>query len=1222
MKHIVRILVVLFLVLGEGRAQTPSAVRFVRNQGQWDADVRYRADIPGGYLLLKEKSLMYVFQEENPLRSIHTTGERLSNVRTSSLVNGHAVEVLFEGASSAIKMKEDHSNAAKFNYFLGNDPSKWAQNVPSFGEIVYEDVYPGIDFKMYAFRQTLKYEFLVDPQADASKIKLRYEGSKSLKLEDNQLAIETSINTFRELKPYTYQEINNRTREVVAHYQLDGNQLSFNFPKGYDRSQGLTIDPELVFSTFSGSFANNFGHAATYDEQGNLYSIGTLHSTGAFPATAGAFQRQATLSVDMGLLKFSPDGTRLLYGTYIGGSDTDVPHSMIVNNKGELVVFGTTSSQNFPLSAGAYQTRFGGGTPVEPVGGFQYTNGSDIFVLKLSADGSTLAASTLVGGNGNDGICRTFDFNLINYSDEFRGEVVVDEKDNVYVATSTNSTNFPTANPTTAQYGGGRQDAVVFKLSSDLRTMIMSTYLGGTAADGAYGVKWAPSGALYVAGLTRSSNLPAKTTAFKSTKSGEEDGFVAKFVNDKLDQLTYLGTDSSDVAYLLDVDAEENVHVFGLTRGRYPTTAGVYSNTNAGQFIHALDKTLSRTLFSTTIGSSRARPDIAPTAFLVNECGNIYLSGWGGIVNSRNGYNPTSSTIGLPTTPDAYRQTTTGSNFYIAILEKGAKSLLYGTFIGSTVSSSDGDHVDGGTSRFAKNGVIYQATCVCRQANFPSTPNVWAVNRNSADCNNAAFKFDIDRLKADFDVYQGSAKNVLSGCVPMTLEFLNTSEGGKTYTWSVQGNNISLDPLKATYTFNQPGEYRVTLRASNPLVCRGQDVVTKIIKVGVSKAAASGDTTVCSNVGVPLKATGGLKYSWTPAAGLSNPNIANPIAKVNATTNFICTITDSACVVTRTVTVKINNDKPDFAAFKDTTICVGQSAVLSAQGNATRYRWTPSLTLSDSVGTRVMAKPLVTTVYTVTGQYADGCLPQKNITVRIDNNKPDFRVTPDTTVCAGQTAMLLAQGAGTIRWKASPTLSDTTVKNPIASPLQTTTYTVTAVYLDGCKPSKTVTVNVESGPQNTSFEVVPTYACGKSTMVQYVNKTTGASRYEWDFGNGVKSGVAAPAALDYTQNGMYQVTLKAYSPRGCASTVTQSVSVLNLDKIPNVITPNGDGKNDTFVVGAPNTRIEIFNRWGKRVFASDNYADDWGKGVLNGTYYYQLTLPGNSICKGWIQVIE
>jgi gliding motility-associated-like protein len=1221
MKYFLRVSFLWMFIAHGMVAQNPAAVRFVRNQGQWDAAVRYRADIPGGYLLLKEKSLMYVFYEADALRSNHAATGRTAAARANTQLNGHAVEVAFEGANTAIQVKEEHPTDVKFNYFIGNDSRQWAANVPSFGEIIYRDVYPGIDFKMYAFRETLKYEFLVAPNADASKIKLHYTGSKELKLTDNQLSVQTSVNSFRELKPYTYQEINQRTREVATQYHLEGEHLSFDFPKGYDRTQPLTIDPELVFSTFSGSFANNFGHAATYDEQGNLYSIGTLHSLGAFPTTAGAFQRQSGGNVDIGLLKFSPDGTKLLYGTYIGGGDVDVPHSMIVNSKDELVIFGTTSSLNFPVTTGAYQTRFGGGTPVEPIGGFQYFSGSDIFVMKLNSSGSALMGSTYVGGNGNDGICRTFDFNFINYGDEFRGEVVVDDKDNMYVATSTTSTNFPLVNPISTQYGG-RQDAVVFKLSADFKTMLSSTYLGGTAPDAAYGLKWAPSGALYVTGLTRSSNLPAKTGAFKSVSAGGEDGFLAKFTNDKLEQLTYLGTDSSDVAYLVDVDQEENVHVFGLTRGRYPTTTGVYSNANAGQFIHALDKTLSRTVFSTTFGSSRARPDLTPAAFLVNDCGNIYLSGWGGVVNTRNGYNPTSSTLGLPTTADAFRQTTTGSNFYIAILEKGAKSLLYGTFIGSTVSSTDGDHVDGGTSRFSKNGVIYQATCVCRQANFPSTPNVWSVNRNNQDCNNAAFKFDIDRLKADFDPYEGSKKGVTSGCAPLTLDFLNTSEGGKTYTWDVQGNNISRDPLKATYTFTQPGEYRVTLKAFNPLVCKGQDVVTKIIKVGVSKAKASGDTTVCSNVGVPLRAEGGLKYSWTPTAGLSNPNIANPIAKVNATTNFICTITDSACTVTRSVAVKINNDKPDFNALKDTTICSGQSAILSAQGSATRFRWTPSLSLSDSVGTRVVAKPLLTTTYTVTGVYADGCLPQKNITVRIDNNKPDFRISPDTTVCVGQSVQLLAQGAGIIRWSAAATLSDTTIRNPIARPSQTTTYAATATYPDGCKPRKTVTVTVERGPQSVAFEVVPSYACGKPTTVQYVNKTSGASRYEWDLGNGVKSATPTPVALDYAQNGTYQVTLKAYSPRGCESSVTQSVAVLNLDKIPNVITPNGDGKNDTFVIGIPNAQVEIYNRWGKRVFISENYADDWGKGILNGTYFYQLILPGSAQCKGWVQVIE
>jgi hypothetical protein len=108
---------------------------------------------------------------------------------------------------------------------------------------------------------------------------------------------------------------------------------------------------------------------------------------------------------------------------------------------------------------------------------------------------------------------------LINYGDEFRGEVVVDDKDNIYVASSTTSTNFPLVNPISTQYGG-RQDAVLFKLSSDLKTLMASTYLGGTAPDAAYGLKWAHSGSLYVTGVTRSANLPAKTGAFKNVISG------------------------------------------------------------------------------------------------------------------------------------------------------------------------------------------------------------------------------------------------------------------------------------------------------------------------------------------------------------------------------------------------------------------------------------------------------------------------------------------------------------------------------------------------------------------------------------------------------------------------------------------------------------------------------------------------------------------------------
>ncbi|MFN4146797.1 MAG: gliding motility-associated C-terminal domain-containing protein [Runella sp.] len=1203
-------------------AQEPQGVRFVRNQGQWSADVRYRAEIPNGYLLLKEKSLMYVFFEENARKSLHATGQK--SLPTDEYIKGHAVEVQFENLpDTKATVEENHQNATLYNYFIGNDPRHWAAQVPSFGEIIYHDLYPGIDFKMYAFRHTLKYEFIAKPGADVKRIKMKYAGAKELKIADNQLVIETTVNSFRELKPYTYQEIGQRTREVPNFYKLEGETVTFDLPKGYDPKYPLVIDPELVFSTFSGSFADNFGHSATYDDDGNLYSAGTTHSTGAFPTTVGAFQRQAGSVLDIALLKFSPDGTRLLYGTYLGGNATEVPHSMIVNRKGELVMYGTTSSPNFPITAGAYQTRFAGGNPVTPISGFEFINGSDMFLVKISANGNALLASTYIGGSGNDGLSQAINgFGLINYGDEFRGEVVVDNNDNIYVAGSSSSTNFPLVNPSAT--AAGRQDAVVFKFNSNLNQLIFSTYLGGINNDAAYGLQWASSGALYVTGVTRSPNLPVKTGAFKNVISGVEDGFLAKFVNDRLEQITYLGTSAEDVCYLTDVDNNENVYVFGITRGRYEVSPGTYSTPNGGQFVHALDKNLSRTIFSTAFGSPRGTADIAPTAFLVNECGNIYMAGWGGIVNTNNGYNINSSTIGLPTTEDAFRRSTTGSNFYIAILEKEAKSLLYATFIGGTVASNDGDHVDGGTSRFSKKGVIYHATCVCRSSTFPSTPNVWSVSKNSPACNNAAFKFDIDKLRANYDTYEGNKKDVVSGCAPLTLDFVNTSEGGKTYIWDVQGINISRDPIKATYTFTQPGEYRVTLRAFNPLVCRGQDVVTKIIKVGVSRAKATGDTTVCSNVPVPLRAEGGIRYQWSPATGLSNPNIANPIARVSTTTTFLCTITDSLCTVTRPVTITVNNDKPDFQVFKDTTICLGQSAVLRAAGNAPRFRWSPANSLSDSIGTQITARPTQTTTYTVTGLYADGCRPQKSVTVRIDDNRPDFRVSPDTTICLGQSVQLRAQAATNVfRWSPHPSLSDSTLANPTALPTQNTTYTVTAIYPDGCRSRRNVRVNVEAGPANVNFDIVPTYSCGQPTTLQYVNRTSGTGvRYQWELGNGISANTATPSTMTYAQNGTYQITLKAYSPRGCESSVTKSVSVLNLDKIPNVITPNGDGKNDTFIIGIPGVKLEIYNRWGKRIFSSENYADDWGKDIINGTYFYEMILPTGIACKGWIQVLE
>jgi gliding motility-associated-like protein len=1200
-------------------AQTSSAVRFVKNKGQWNEVIRYRAEIPGGYLVLKRQSVLYVFIDSQSQPS-HATGQTNSNV--SDIVNGHSVEVFFEGSQTTTQFIENHKNELHHNYFLGNDSSHWASDVPTFSEITYHHIYPNIDLKLYAFRQTVKYEFVVSANADASQIRMKYDGAKDVKLIQNQLQIETSINAFKENRPYTYQEMGDRTQEITTNFKLENNVVSFDFPKGYNKKNTLTIDPELVFSTYSGSVADNWGHTATFDDAGNLYTAGTVHDSGIFPLTGGAFQTRFGGQIDIGILKFNPEGTKLLYATYIGGGFTDIPHSLIVNNRGDLVIFGTTSSSNFPVSAAAFQTRFGGGPGIEPLSGLLMQNGSDTFVAKLSANGNSLLASTFVGGSGNDGLSRTADFTVKNYGDEFRGEVVVDDKDNVYVATTTTSSNFPLSRAIQST-NGGRQDVVVYELDNNLSELKFSTYLGGVGSDAAYGIKWAASGSVYVSGVTRSSNMPVKANSFNRLLGGQEDGFIAKFTNNQLEQLSYLGTSSADAAYLVDVDGDENVHIFGLSEGKYPVSEGVYSNPSSNQFIQTLDKTLSKSVFSTIFGSGRGRPDISPTALDVNECGNIYLSGWGGTVNTKNGYSSESSTIGLPVTPDAYRKTTSGNNFYIGILEKKAKSLLYGTFFGSMGLAADkerGDHVDGGTSRFSKSGVIYHATCACDAGSaFPTTQSAWSKTNNSPNCNNAAFKFDIDLFRASFDVFDGSKKDVLQGCPPLTLDFLNTSLGGKTYTWDIQGNVISRDATQSKYTFTQPGEYKVTLKIFNPLICRGQDIATKTIKVTASKAKASGDTTVCGDIPVQLKAEGGFKYIWTPATGLSNANIANPIAKVKTTTTFTVQVTDSSCTVSRTVTIKINDTKTDLQVFRDTTICSGRTAQLSVKSGALRYKW--SITTADSAKTNIAVKPLVTTTYTVEAQYADGCRSSKSVTVKVEDNKPDFKISRDTTICEGQAVQLSAQGGVNYIWSPSSTLSDSTVKNPIAKPKQTTTYNVTSAYPDGCSPRRAVTITIERPPQGVSFDASLSYNCGLPTKIQLQNRTTGATRYEWILGDGNTTKSTNPDLYSYDKNGIYQVTLKAYSARGCETISTQSLNVLNLSNIPNVVTPNGDGKNDVFKIGIPNSKLEIVNRYGKRIYINDNYTDDWGLGVENGTYYYSLNLPSGQQCKGWVEIL-
>ncbi|MCF0070463.1 gliding motility-associated C-terminal domain-containing protein [Dyadobacter sp. CY261] len=1153
MQKTLRLLLLSFLIIARaaGYSQAASAY-FIENKGQWDKEVRFRAAIPGGFLFLKDNSLLYVLYDGAKISTLHGKGhDGIPAVRediNAPGIRAHGVEVLFGNTVGNVTYKPVRESKGSFNYFLGNHAQTWAAGVKGYEEVVYENIYPNINLRVYLNQAKLKYEFIVKPGADASQISLQYKGAEKVSLNElGQIVIKTSVGEFKEAQPYSFQSsANARTVEVASTFRLNSENIAhFDLPNGYNRSLPLTIDPELIFSTYSGSVSDNWGHTATYDGDGNLYSGGTVFGTD-FPATTGAFQVKFEGLVDVSIMKFNPDGSDLLYATFLGGDNTDVPASLIVNSKNELLILGTTSSKDFPIRTNAFQKTFGGGARVTPISGLELINGGDLFISKLNADGSQLTGSTFVGGNGNDGVSMTDIVTIRNYGDSFRGEVGIDQNDQVYVVSSTNSTNFPLKNPSQNKLGGG-QDAVVLRLSAGLDQLLWATYLGGDKWDAAYSLKVSGNGEVYVAGISQSSNLPTKTGVYQAALKGAEDGFVARFANDQLSALTYLGTDKEDGAYLLDLDQAGLVYVYGLTMGSYPVSQGVYQNAKSSQFVHALNATLSQTVFSTVIGSGRGTPDISPTAFLVSECGNIYLAGWGGNVNSSTGNSGASSTAGLAVTDDAIQPTTNGNNFYIAILEEGAKSLLYATFFGSLSRDPrlQGDHVDGGTSRFDKNGMIYHATCACGGSHFPTTPQAWSQTNSSENCNNAAFKIDIDRLKADFDVYSGQTKDVLKGCAPLDLTFVNTSEGGVDYIWEVNGATISREEGQSEYSFTKPGEYTVTLTAYNRLSCKRMDVAEKKILIETLATKVTGDTTVCENTAVKLSASGGSQYKWSPAAGLDNANTATPVATVKESVEYTVEISNAAgCKVTEQVKLAVEK-KTDFVDMPDTEVCQGATVTLTVSGNAPQYKWHATTGLEETIGKSVTVKPTKTTTYIIEGLYEDGCRPLREITVKVDDSyAPDFDV-------------------------------------------------------------------VQSGG-----------ACNEPFSYSFTNKTPGAQRYEWNLGSGNPMNDPDVKNYIYELPGEYTITLTAYNAAGCSLTASKKISAEPAFILSNVITPNGDGKNDSFIVPVASSSLEVFNRWGKSIFKSADYKNDWGKDIANGTYLYVVDTPQGNHCKGWVEVLE
>ncbi len=914
-----------------GLANPTPIPRFIENKNQWDPAYQFAAQVSGTRMFLQPGCFTYYFLDEGRIQQLHERGHQAyanegSAIDPNEPIKGHRLQVKFQGSRQGITPAPFGKSAAYFNFFLGKDTCRWASNAYGYDGMIYPSLYEGVDLKVYTSGNKIKYDLIVAPQGDPSHILLSYAGADHMFIDNaGDLQVGVSVGQLIEKKPVAYQLIDGQKVYVECAYKLNGSHVSFDLPRGYDRCHELIIDPLLIFSTYSGSTADNWGSTATPGERGNLYSAGVTNKVlgGDFPATDGAFQVSYGGVYDVAILKYDSSGSALLYATYLGGSGTESAHSLVVNADDDLIVLGTTSSVDFPTSTLAFDRTFNGGTRTGLV--VDYADGSDIFVARISRDGSALKASTYLGGSSNDGLNPMYGALTKNYGDEMRGDVITDASNNVHITTVTGSADFPIVNGVDAEYNGGNTDALIAQLNPDLSQIIWSTFMGGTGDDASHTIKFDKLGNLFVGGGTSSPAFPVTSSAYQKTLAGNVDGWIANMDSKgtTIYNATFTGTNAFDQVYFLDLNEDDEVYVYGQTAGSFPITAGVYSNPNSGQFIQKFDHALSTLAFSTVIGSGGGIPDISPTAFLVNDCNNIYLSGWGGIINSQSFYWP-SNTIGMPVTPDAFQSTSGGSDFYFMVLTDDASQFLYGTYLGGLDSRT---HVDGGTSRFDKGGIVYHAVCSgCRAANatgeassdFPTTQGAWSNTNNSENCNNAAFKFDLSSLKAR--IQSNSVNLDRPGlnkiCIPDPIVFQNLSTGGETFEWDLGDGTriVKPDTSMVTHQYAATGKYTVWLKTIDKGTCTGKDSVSVKIEVFIAETRVQEDDDVCLDAPYELQASGGVQYAWTSADGLFTSNLAAPTVVPADTMSYYITITEaSGCIQKDTVQLNvIPTIKPSF----------------------------------------------------------------------------------------------------------------------------------------------------------------------------------------------------------------------------------------------------------------------------------------------------------------------
>jgi len=664
-------------------AQQNSSLLFIENVGQFagDESAQFQARLGQTTLRLAGNALWLTLVESPPL----TTEQQLNPAQFSAQSvdeprTGVNVKLSFVDANPQPQIEPFNSLDTHVSYFLGNDPANWHADVPVWGGVRYLDIYPGIDWEVTGEDGHFTHRLIVrDADAVAAQnlndvlqqVRLQIDGGFALSVDQQgQLQMNTGLGQLSlpllEVVTPDYEPIDTSGLKP----QIEDFQIAAPFQptvkiiiSGQD---GVAIagTSDLLYSTFlGGEGLLETGLALTVDADGYAYVTGQAYP--GFPFTPGAFDTNIDGTENDGFVaKLSPDGTSLVYATFIGGSEFEYSRGIQVDSSGNAYITGNTHSPDFPTTPGTL------GKTLEE-------NGTDTFIAKLNPTGTALIYSTLLGGNeGGD----------------FGWDLAVDEAGYVYATGTTSSTDFPVT-PGAFDQTNELNEAYAVKLNPDASALIYATFIGGMNGDYGYDIAVNAQGNAYIGGWTVSPDFPVTPGAF-DTEYNQIEGYVAQLNADGSDLVyaTYIGGGMSDYVYAVGLDAAGNIYLTGHTASAdFPVTAGAFdtactecgpSPTYSDGYVAKLNPTGSALIYASYLGGNTYDygNDIA-----VSASGSAYVTGY-------------TNSADFPTTAGAFDTTCEScaeskrSDAFVTRVNSGGTGLVYSTFLGGR---NGGDRSEG-----------------------------------------------------------------------------------------------------------------------------------------------------------------------------------------------------------------------------------------------------------------------------------------------------------------------------------------------------------------------------------------------------------------------------------------------------------------------------------------------------------------------------------------------